>query len=195
MVSIAHQAEYRSRSHIPDLDTFLLLRRQSSGAYSTIALYEMDLNIPDQIRQHSTIVELETIAVELICIANDVLSYNKEQAVGDEEHNIVTVIMKQFDLDLQPALDKAGELSTARIEQFNTLYRNLPCWFGPVDLEVQKLVHGMAMCVSGVMHWSYESQRYFGSRGLEVKHSRWLHLLPKVVDEAMGPVPVDDAKL
>lgn len=195
MIAVARQAEDRTRSHIPDLDTFLQLRRLSSGGAPTIVLHEMDLDIPDEIRQHPTIVELETIAVELICIANDILSYNKEQAVGDEEHNMITVIMKQFGLDVQSALDMAGDMSTARIKRFYTLYSTIPRWLGPVDLDVQKLVDGMAMCVSGVLHWSYESQRYFGKRGIEVKKSRYLHLLPQVADEGLGPVPVDDTKM
>lgn len=129
----------------------------------------------------------------------DILSYNKEQAVGDDEHNLVTVIMKQFDgVDLTEAIQKAGEMCTARIQRFYELYLALPRWLGPVDLDVQKLVDGMAMCVSGVMHWSYESQRYFGKKGLEVKKSRCLHLLPKVTTDSdmhSGPVPVDDAKI
>jgi hypothetical protein len=147
---------------------------------------------------------LEVLAVDLIVIANvsvvpspmmriypvdvgspsasaqDLLSYNKEQAVGDDEHNIVTVIMKQFQVGVQQAIDKAGELSHEKMEKFCALYQHLPRWVGPVDLDVQKLVDGMAQCVSGVLHWSYESQRYFGTRGLEVKRTRMVHLLPRM---------------
>lgn len=132
----------------------------------------------------------------LVFLLQDILSYNKEQAVGDDEHNMITVIMEQFGMGLQEAIDKAGEMCTARIDRFHELYQAMPRWLGPVDLDVQKLVDGMAMCVSGVMHWSYESQRYFGKKGLEVKRSRCLHLLPKVAtDNGIGPVPVDDSKM
>ncbi|KAK4225934.1 isoprenoid synthase domain-containing protein [Podospora fimiseda] len=177
--SVAEQAEHRSQSRILDLDTYFPLRRNTSGAPSTIALYEMDLDIPEDIRRHPILVELEELAVDLIVIANDLLSYNKEQAVGDDEHNIVTIIMNQFGLGMQDAIDRAGELSAAKMERFECLYRRLPRWVGPIDLEVQKLVDGMAYCVSGVLHWSYESQRYFGTRGLEVKKTRKLWLLPR----------------
>lgn len=108
------------------------------------------------------------------------LSYNKEQAVGDDEHNIVTIIMEQFQVDVQQAIDKAGELSNEKMTRFNALYLQVPRWIGPVDVDVQRLVDGMAQCVSGVMHWSYESQRYFGARGLVVKRTRTLQLLPKL---------------
>lgn len=82
-------------------------------------------------------------------------------------------------MDLQQAIDKAGELSNERMDQFNALYQAVPRWVGPIDVDVQRLVDGMAQCVSGVMHWSYESQRYFGTRGLVVKRTRTLQLLPK----------------
>ncbi|KAH9884567.1 isoprenoid synthase domain-containing protein [Xylariomycetidae sp. FL2044] len=191
--SVARQAEIRSQSCILDLDSYLPLRRHTSGAPSTIALYEMDMDIPDHIREHPIVVELETIAVDLIVIANDLLSYNKEQAVGDDQHSIVTVVMKQYNLGAQEAIDEAGRLSQAKMERFYTLYSQLPRWIEPVDLDVQRLVDGMAQCVSGVMHWSYESQRYFGERGLEVKKTRMVPLLPQIREsETIGPVPVED---
>lgn len=122
------------------------------------------------------------------------MSYNKEQAIGDDEHNIVTVIMRQFGLDLQAAINEAGDMCAARVERFYKLYLGLPRWVGPVDLDVQKLVDGMGLCVGGVMHWSYESQRYFGKRGLEIKQSRTLHLLPRVAG-VTGTILLDDGKM
>jgi Delta6-protoilludene synthase len=104
--------------------------------------------------------------------------------------------MKQFGMGVQEAIDKAGELSQCKMERFYSLYPMLPRWIGPVDLDVQKLVDGMAQCVSGVMHWSYESQRYFGRRGLLVKQTRTMHLLPRVkANGDIGPVPVDDTRI
>uniref|UniRef100_A0AAU7YP30 Terpene synthase n=1 Tax=Cladorrhinum flexuosum TaxID=711349 RepID=A0AAU7YP30_9PEZI len=203
--SVAQQAEHRSHSRILDLESYFPLRRNTSGAPSTIALYEMYMDIPGEIRRHPLILELEELAVDLIVIANDILSYYKEQAVGDDEHNIITVIMNQFGLGRQQAIDKAGELSAAKMDRFEHLYCRVPRWVGPVDLDVQTLVDGMAQCVSGVLHWSYESQRYFGTRGLDVKQTRRLRLLPRrKIDGSHGgqqhgqlvpkpgPVPVDE---
>lgn len=68
--SVARQAEHRSQSRILDLDSYFPLRRNTSGAPSTIILWEMDLDIPDDVRNHPTIRRLETLAVDLIVIAN-----------------------------------------------------------------------------------------------------------------------------
>ncbi|KAK4155760.1 isoprenoid synthase domain-containing protein [Chaetomidium leptoderma] len=184
--SVAEQAEHRSKARILDLETYFPLRRNTSGAPSTIALYEIDMDIPDDVRNHPILRRLETLAVDLIVIANDLLSYNKEQAVGDDEHNVVTIIMEQYHMDVQQAVDKAGELSQEMMEHFHALYRQVPRWGGPVDLDVQRLVDGMAQCVSGVLHWSYESQRYFGTQGLVIKRTRTLRLLPKYQSNSGG---------
>ncbi|KAH7303422.1 isoprenoid synthase domain-containing protein [Stachybotrys elegans] len=193
VVSVVKQAQYRSKSIVLDLDAFLMVWHHTSGAPSTIALYEMDSDIPDEVRQHPVIVELETLAVDIIVIANDVLSYNKEQAVGDDEHNIVTVLMHKYHLDVQGGIDRAGELSDEKMERFYELYSQVPRYVGPIDLEIQTLVDGMAQCVSGVLHWSYESQRYFGKRGLDIKRTRRVRLLPRTqTADAIGPVPIDD---
>lgn len=101
--------------------------------------------------------------------------------------------MKQHRLDVQEAMDKIGGLADEKMDRFYYLYPRIPRFLGPVDLDVQLLVDGMAQCVSGVMHWSYESQRYFGKIGLEIKQSRRFRLLPKVkMNGTLGPVPVND---
>lgn len=46
------------------------MRRYTSGALSIIAFYEMSSDIPDDIREHPVIRELETLAVDLIVISN-----------------------------------------------------------------------------------------------------------------------------
>ena len=101
--------------------------------------------------------------------------------------------MNQHQISVQEAMDKTGDLADQKMNRFYTLYPQVPRHVGPVDLEVQTLVDGMAQCVSGVLHWSYESQRYFGKRGMEIKHSRKVKLLPKVKASGLvGPIPVND---
>jgi len=89
-------------------------------------------------------------------------------------------------MNVQQAINKAGELFREQADKFDGLYRQLPRWFGPVDLEVQKLVDGMGTCVGGNMHWSYECRRYFGLRGPEIKETRVVDLLPKAERGSKG---------
>lgn len=70
VTSVAHQAEDRSQSHILDLESFIQIRRLSSGGFPTMLIHEMDMDIPDDIRWHPTIVEMEKLGVDLIGIVN-----------------------------------------------------------------------------------------------------------------------------
>lgn len=68
--SVVKQAEHRSESRILDLEDYLVIRRHTSGAPSTIAFCEMHSEMPDNIRDNPIIREMETLAVDLIVIAN-----------------------------------------------------------------------------------------------------------------------------
>jgi hypothetical protein len=68
--SVVQQAKHRSESRILELEEYLAVRRYTSGAASTIAIHEMDSDIPDEIRESPVIRELETLAVDLISLAN-----------------------------------------------------------------------------------------------------------------------------
>ncbi|KAI1498321.1 terpenoid synthase [Biscogniauxia marginata] len=188
----AQQAEDRGRSYIRDFNSYIEVRRRTVGTLPSFRILEMAMNIPDDIMEHAIIQELELLATDLTIFTNDILSYNKEQACGDDEHNLVTIAMYERNLDVQGAIDWIAKLHTKMVKRFNQLYQVIPRWGGPVDLDVQSYMNGVAHFTIGNVHWSYESERYFGKRGLEIKKTREMHLLPKQVNGEIGPVMIDD---
>ncbi|KAK7731782.1 hypothetical protein SLS53_008603 [Cytospora paraplurivora] len=190
----AQQAVDRDKSYIRDIDSYLDVRRKTIGVISSFNMLEMDMTIPDKVMHDPVIQELEALAVDLTIIANDVLSYNKEQASGDDQHNLITIVMREKALEVQQAINWAAQLHTDMTEKFNRLFLQIPRWGGPLDWEVQTYMNGVAHWVGANVQWSYESERYFGKRGLEVRESRVLHLSPrKFLMEEIGPVIVDDS--
>ncbi|KAF4625249.1 hypothetical protein G7Y89_g12922 [Cudoniella acicularis] len=190
----AQQAEDRCRSHIRDIASYMEVRRQTIGARPSFNILEMDMDLPDEVIEHPIIRELELLAIDLTIIANDVLSYNKEQASGDDGHNLITIAMAEQNTNAQGAMDWAAELHAEMVEEFNKLYIEIPRWRGPLDFDVQSYMNGMAQWVGANVQWSYKSERYFGKRGLEVKQTRTLYLLPKKINGhgEIGPLVVDD---
>ncbi|KAI0125634.1 terpenoid synthase [Xylariales sp. AK1849] len=190
----AQQAEDRSRSHIRTVNSYLEVRRQTIGVMPSLVFFQIDMELPNEVLAHGTIKALEMLAVDLTIIANDLLSYDKEQASGDDEHNLVTIAMKEFDTDIQGAIDWAAKIHAGLVQQFNQIVLTVPRWGGPVDLDVQTYVDGIAQWVGANVQWSFESERYFGKRGLEVKKTRILQLLPQraKTQAEIGPVVVDD---
>lgn len=104
--------------------------------------------------------------------------------------------MAEHHTSIQGAIDWTATFHAEMIHRFNALYLLIPRWGGPLDLDVQSYVNGMAQWVGANVQWSYESERYFGKRGLEIQKARTLLLLPKKVEVGVvGPVVVDDSLL
>jgi len=55
---------------IPNVDRYMRLRRATAGALPSLAMAEMDLDLPDEVRYHPVIVELEDIMRDVICVVN-----------------------------------------------------------------------------------------------------------------------------
>lgn len=92
---------------------------------------------------------------------------------------MIVVVMQQEGLDLQSAVEFVGELCQQSIDRFVADRANLPSWGPEIDRQVAIYVDGLADWIVGSLHWSYESERYFGKTGLEVKKTRVVNLLPR----------------
>ncbi|KAF5343425.1 hypothetical protein D9758_011853 [Tetrapyrgos nigripes] len=178
--SVAEQARDRSEGVIPDLESYIALRRDTSGCKSTFALIEFanNLDIPDEVMEHPSIRSLDEACNDLVTWSNDLFSYNKEQAIGDT-HNMIPVIMNEQGCDLQTAVDMVGDLCRGSIDRFIEEWECIPSWGPEIDRQVHIYVQGLADWIVGSLHWSFESERYFGKQGLDVKKNRVVTLLPK----------------
>jgi hypothetical protein len=109
--------------------------------------------------------------------------------------------MSQLDLDAQGALNWVAGYHAALENRFNVAYSSLPRFGGPLDLEFQRYVDGLGNWVRANDQWSFESARYFGTRGLEIIKSRTLNLLPKTRQNQegqqvdVGPQAIDESLL
>ena len=115
-----------------------------------------------------------------------------EQARGDN-NNIVTSVMHEFDTDVNSAIlwvaDHLTELEKKVLETMATV----PKWGEPIDSQVKQYCDGMGNWVRAFDEWGFESKRYFGANGLEVKRKRWVLLMEKDSwkSKGVGPVFVD----
>jgi hypothetical protein len=92
---------------------------------------------------------------------------------------MIVVVMKQEGLSLQAAVDFVGELCQQSIDRFGAERASLPSWDPEIDRQVDIYVDGLADWIVGSLHWSFESERYFGKTGLEIKNTRTVNLLPR----------------
>jgi len=113
----------------------------------------------------------------------DIVSYNKEQAIGDDRHNILTIAMHQFDTDLDGALAWVCQYHEEVKARFLEGLKRVPS-FGPkVDRQLEEYILHLANWPRANDCWNFESGRYFGSKGLEIQKTRCVPLLPKVQND------------
>lgn len=180
----------------PTVDEYFLIRRKNIGVLPSFVPGELHLELPDEAFYHTTITEMQQCVTDLVFIDNvsltlqlllgshpeafslkDMTSYNKEQAAGDDRFNIVTIAMRQFNLDVAGAMQWACKYHHEIEAKFLRLVDSIPS-FGPeVDRDLHEYVLHLANWPQGNYCWHFESKRYFGEKGLDVKQSRQVAML------------------
>ena len=68
--AVVVEALDRDQGHCRSIDDYLRLRRDTCGAKSALMIYEMGMDLPDEVYNHPVIAELVECIVELILIDN-----------------------------------------------------------------------------------------------------------------------------
>jgi alpha-muurolene/germacrene-A/gamma-muurolene synthase len=200
--AVHEEAVFRANRIIPDLQTYIDMRRDTSGCKPVFDLIEYSLNfeLPDSVIDHPVIMALNQSANDLVTWSNvsavssvfpayltkrvqDIFSYNVEQARGDT-HNMICVFMVHDGLTLQQAVDRVGELCAQTIDEFVENQARVPSWGGDIDKYVKLYVDGLQAWISGSLNWSFMTKRYFGDDGALVKATRIVDLLPQANTKA-----------
>lgn len=111
-----------------------------------------------------------------------------ERSRGLNWHNAVMLVMREQDIDLPEAMDWILKYGQEVVKSFNANVAALPSWGPEVDDKVRIYVDGIAQNIRGVDDWTFESQRYFGTRGAEIKATRVMYPFPP----GCGFVKLDD---
>ncbi|KAF8168816.1 terpenoid synthase [Mycena galopus ATCC 62051] len=171
--SVVDQAIDRDDHRIRGSEEYMILRRRTIGLHPSYPMQELGMDLTDEIWNHLVIAELRCIAVDIVLLDNDICSYRKELAQGDDTHNIVTIIMHEETTDLGGAMDWVAARRKTLASQFLELYQKVPS-FGSEDIDgqVREYVEGIANWPRANDSWIFESGRYFGSEGLQVQRDR-----------------------
>jgi hypothetical protein len=95
--------------------------------------------------------------------------------------------MKEKQIDLQTAANEVGKHFRNFMERFMADKARLPSWGPAVDADVARYVDALSHWVYGNLHWSFETQRYFGVAHQEIKRTRLVALRPQRLDEEETP--------
>ncbi|KAH7910078.1 isoprenoid synthase domain-containing protein [Hygrophoropsis aurantiaca] len=174
-----HLAQNAQSDVVPDLESYVELRRDASGFRMAFDLVEYagGLELPEQVFGPAMLRLIEC-ACDIVAWSEDIASCARVQSAGKlNRHTIVSVLMKERDISLAAALMEAGALVQQSIDAFLAAERLLPSWSNEaVRNDTRLFVQGLRDWISGAINWYYESERYFGDKGTEVRMFGWVFL-------------------
>jgi len=157
------EAKNRVRATIPDVATYIKMRAATSGFPSILALMSItrQIELPPEVLNHEDIQHLALMANNVICWANDIISFDKEMRAGDV-HNLALTLQHEHQCTLQEAIQRAAELHDNEVRAFIKLETNLPSFsFGKdVDYQLKRYVSSLRSWIRGSLTWHYMSGRY-----------------------------------
>ncbi|KAJ8078452.1 hypothetical protein AAF712_012112 [Marasmius tenuissimus] len=180
LLSVVQQAEVRGSENQLTPESYMIFRRGDICAMPMFVLLLMEMDIPPTFLQTEPLAELSICAVDMIILANDLYSYNVEQARG-EAHNIVSIVMMHHDFSLDEAISHITSMHDSIVSRFIALSRRLPSFGSPeIDGMALRYVDGLGNWIRANECWSFESWRYFRDAGPQIQKDRVVELLPVI---------------
>ncbi|KAI1206482.1 Presilphiperfolan-8-beta-ol synthase [Annulohypoxylon truncatum] len=156
------------------IEEYLHLRRGTIGIYPGISLieYAQGIELPLNILKHPSLQECMCVSADLALLANDILSYKKDIAMGVDQ-NIIILLMNQG-LSAQQALNRISDMINECYKRYYVALANMPIWGEKTDRSVLRFVEACRDAALGNLHWSFKTGRYLGNGGSQLYETRTL---------------------
>ncbi|KAJ7152349.1 isoprenoid synthase domain-containing protein, partial [Mycena filopes] len=176
---VVKEAILREKNEVLDIPNYVTFRRETSAVRTCFDLVEYcaGFDLPQYVHEDPVFSSGYNAAMDLVFWTNDLFSYNMEQSKGHGGANVVTVIMKSKDVDLQTAVDFLSGYCEALTAQLQEARRVLSSRDDPVySKDAVRIIDGFGDWVRGNDQWSFATERYFGKENHIVKRTRIVEL-------------------
>jgi hypothetical protein len=156
------ESKLRQKGGVLDLKTYIPIRRLANGVQICFVLTEalLGLAFPSAVYDDPIFSKLYEIANDITWLANDLYSYNIEQARGCQSSNIMTILIHLHGMNLQTAADHIGLQFGRKVDDFVSTKAQLPSWGDEMDADVAASVEALELWVTGMVQFSRNSERY-----------------------------------
>ncbi|KAG6883541.1 hypothetical protein C0992_008520, partial [Termitomyces sp. T32_za158] len=141
--SVVEQALDRTRGYIRNIDEYFLVRRETIGAKPAFWILQFGLNLPEDVFDDPIIQRLTISCTDMLILGNDLCSYNVEQARGDDNHNIVTIVMHHQKLGLAEAMKWIGDYHSKLEQDFLTDLNHVPHFGHEIEGDLKRYLDGL----------------------------------------------------
>ncbi|WP_410604764.1 terpene synthase family protein [Amycolatopsis sp. lyj-90] len=148
-----HFAGLSDTENLPELNDFLILRREEGAAKPTIDLIEVATraDLPDEVHDSALWRQICDTCADVLTWSNDIFSYRKERRSGTR-FNLIDVLVHHGRLTEQQALVRAVDMTNARAQDFTDRATELLCHSDFLSLAAETRA-AARRCLEGMKHW------------------------------------------
>ncbi|WP_069173704.1 terpene synthase family protein [Streptomyces griseus] len=155
------EAGNRADGVVPSEAAYITNRRHTGAIHVCMDLIEIVAGIeaPESIHNDPRFITALEASCNVVCWANDVYSYEKEQVLG-EIHNLVHLVRHHRGYGEQQALDHVCAEIAAETERFFTAEDELIEMYPQLSDMLVPYLDGMRSWMRGNLDWSRQTPRY-----------------------------------
>ncbi|AOJ04495.1 hypothetical protein WS70_22005 [Burkholderia mayonis] len=151
----------------PSLNDYVLMRLYGGGAwaYPVLAHIIAGIDISQEEYEDRRVHALAQIIGTICALDTDPFSYVKERSrSGEKEHDVITVIQRQFNYSFEQAIDHYLEMRAQALSLFLRLRDDVYATASPA---VRAYIESQVLYYAGGEHWTQSTYRYSPS-GLDI---------------------------
>ncbi|MFI9627698.1 terpene cyclase [Streptomyces sp. NPDC052042] len=155
------EAGNRAAGVVPSEETYIAQRRHTGAIHVCMDLIEIVAGIeaPESIHNDSRFITALEAACNVVCWANDVYSYEKEQVLG-EIHNLVHLVRHHRGYGKHQALEHVCAETDRETRRFLAAEAELLSSYPQLSGMLLPYLDGMRSWMRGNLDWSRQTPRY-----------------------------------
>jgi hypothetical protein len=159
LLALTWEAAHRERRTIADLAEYMVMRRHSGAVFPCLALIDVinGFELPGAVWSSARLREVNDAAADIICWANDIMSYPRELRRSTQVLSLPAVLCRARGLSIEQALREAADLHDQRVRDYQRLEAPLLADGDPL---VARYLADIRSWISGHLAWSAETRRY-----------------------------------
>jgi Delta6-protoilludene synthase len=151
---------------------YMDIRRKSIGVLPGIALIMNDCVVRSGFFKIETVETLLGLCIDILINQNDIYSFDKEQAKGEDGHNGVRILMEEHGISVQESMDRLGGETKDLIHRFIDLCEAPSTLQNEVDnAHLTILRDGCISWISGMELWTTVITKRYGMQRLDKNRS------------------------
>ncbi|MER6912652.1 hypothetical protein ABT354_13375 [Streptomyces sp. NPDC000594] len=151
------EAANRADAVWPTVEEYTAMRVHSGAVPTCLALIDVvgRFELPAAELARPEVKRLTTKAVNVVCWANDIHSYEKESIRSHHPVNLPTLLLRRDRGTVQEAIDLAARMHDAEVAAYRALRPRVPA-----GAELERYLDGLESWMRGNLTWSLSTGRY-----------------------------------